>query len=201
MDAGLLDRLLPVATLLLGAGIARLGKRSDAKRVAAEQLAELRRFVWQKGGEDDWLNLQVFLGRLTVALRTAGVPQRLVSDLNKATRAHWHSVEDSGDPDAGWVVDGEHVERLDSVETRVLDMLDRPWHIRAPLGVMANRATARLVPRLADRGHHVPVREAVIPRPWVVWGKRSDGSRCPRHRRLNTAQRGHGASHQKRRPS
>jgi hypothetical protein len=62
-----MDRLLRVATLLLGAGIAGLGKRSDPKRVAAEQLGELRRFVWQKGGEDDWVNLQVFLGRLKVA--------------------------------------------------------------------------------------------------------------------------------------
>jgi hypothetical protein len=157
MDTGLLDRVLPVATLLLGVGIGRFGRTSDAKRIAAEQLVELRRFVWQKGSEDDWLSLQVFLGRVTVALRTAGVPRRLVSELNKAARAHWHSVENSGDPDAGWVVDGEQVERLDNVETRVLDLLNRPWHIRAPLRVMANHAAARLVPRLADRGHHVHV--------------------------------------------
>ena len=129
MDTDLIDRLLPVATLLLGAGIARMGKRGDARRAAAEQLAELRRVVWKKGGDGDWIELNVFMGRLTVALRTTGVPQRLVSGLQHAAIAHWKSVELVPDPEIVSAVSRSASLRLEQAQGRVLDWLDRPWHV------------------------------------------------------------------------
>jgi hypothetical protein len=38
---------------------------------ASDKLAELQKYVWKKGGEEDWIDLQVYLGRLRVALRSA----------------------------------------------------------------------------------------------------------------------------------
>ncbi|MFG1651877.1 hypothetical protein ACGFIE_18330 [Micromonospora sp. NPDC049275] len=115
-------------TLLIGAGLSRFGRRSDSRRTAAEQLAELDRLVWAKGGENNWLDLQVYLGRLRVALRTAGVPWRLVKRLQKAAVDHWMAVEHSGDDEVGWFVLGTHPDKLAAAKDAVLDWLDRPWH-------------------------------------------------------------------------
>lgn len=78
----ILDRLLPIFTLLLGSLLGWFLQRTEsahARRLAAgEVLAELRRYVWKKGGDDDWLNLQVFLGRLRAHSRGAGVPEAVI---------------------------------------------------------------------------------------------------------------------------
>ncbi|MEU8313696.1 hypothetical protein [Micromonospora sp. NPDC049033] len=125
----LLQQLLPVGTLLLGAGIASLGRRNESRRKAAELLVEIDRKVWTKGGDGDWLDLQVYLGQLEVALRSAGVPQRLVDDLSRAAVAHWRAAEHSGDPDVGLYILGDEVDRLRSSKGRALDWLDRPWKL------------------------------------------------------------------------
>lgn len=128
-EPSLLQQLLPVGTLLLGTGISSLGRRNEGRRKAAELLAEIDRKVWTKGGDGDWLDLQVYLGQLQVALRFAGVPQRLVNDLSRAAEAHWQAAEHSGDPDVGWYLRGDENDRLRSSKGRVLDWLDRPWKI------------------------------------------------------------------------
>lgn len=55
MDPDLLDRLFPVLTLLLGAGLTsvqhRTTGRGQARREAADLLAEHGRYVWAK--DDD----------------------------------------------------------------------------------------------------------------------------------------------------
>ncbi|WP_027646584.1 hypothetical protein [Salinispora pacifica] len=108
--------------------MSRFGRRGDSRRAAAEQLAELDRLVWAKGGENDWLDLQVYLGRLQVALRTAGVPWRLVKRLRNAAVGHWRAVEHSGDPEVGWIALGSEPDKFAAAKDAVLDWLDRPWH-------------------------------------------------------------------------
>lgn len=128
-EPDLWDRLLPVGTLLLGAALARVSRRAEARRVAAEQLAELQRRVWTKGGEEDWLDLQVYLGRLRVALSTAGVPTRVIRRLKTAAEQLWEALVHSGDPDIGWYVHGDEDKALDQATEAVLRWLDRPWKI------------------------------------------------------------------------
>ena len=145
--AEVLDRLLPVATLILGAWIARLGRRGDLRRTAADQLAELKRPIWTKGGDTDWVDLQVYLGRLRVALRGAGVPELLVRELRVAAEKFWQELVDSLDGDIGWWVEGSANEQLSRIEGAVLDWLDRPWH------VVRRMKAIRVVKREA-RGRH-----------------------------------------------
>ena len=102
------DRLLPVITLLLGAWLTWLVQRAEAGRTArlaaGELVAEVRKHVWTRGGEEDWLNLQVFLGRLRVHLTSAGVPAQVVRTLTEAAEAHWNALEE--DPEVGWLIRG-----------------------------------------------------------------------------------------------
>ncbi len=122
-----LDRVLPVITLLLGAGVARVGKKSEWRHRAAEELAEIDRHVWKKGGEDDFIDLQVYLGRLTVGLRKAGVPWTLVRGVRDAAVVAWTNVRQ--EEDGTWGIDPRAALRVDLVRDCVLDWLDRPWHL------------------------------------------------------------------------
>lgn len=132
--ADTVDQVLPVITLLIGAGLTRVGKRGEARRVAGEQMAELHRPLWTKGGEGDYIDLRVFLGRLHVALRAAGVPERLAKELRDAALQYWQAIEyhpEMGDGDeGGWgITHGRAHERFETAEAAVLDWLDRPWHL------------------------------------------------------------------------
>ena len=114
---------------------------------AEMHLAEIDRRVWTKGGDNDWLDLQVYLGQLQVALRVAGVPQRLIDDLSDSASAHWQAVEDSGHDEIGWWVTGNETEELQASKGRVLDWLDRPWK------VLSRWRAFRAVPR--DPGREI----------------------------------------------
>lgn len=123
-----IDTLIPVATLIVGFFLSQMPKRTEARRTAGEKLAELRRHVWEKGTDSEWLDLQVYLGQLRVALRLAGVSAPSVSELLNAANAFWEKVEHSGDESVGWVnMDNETTGRLAAAEEAVLKALDRGW--------------------------------------------------------------------------
>src|SRR5689334_15698603 len=116
------DRLLPIATLLLGAVLTRAGQRPTSRREAAEKLAGLQRQLWTRGDDGAWLDFQEFLGRLTVALRTAGVPRRLTERLVSASDAFWKDTTDSGDSEVGWYLVHDYLqEDFDRARSDVLD--------------------------------------------------------------------------------
>ena len=125
------DRLLPIGTLLLGTALARYGQRGDARIRASEELAGLIRQVWTKGGDTDWIDLQVHLGQLAVALRVAGVPWCLVRELRRAAEQFWDAIEELPN-DMGWGIltdPNDSNDRLRLVTEAVTDWLDRPWHV------------------------------------------------------------------------
>ncbi|MBG6069467.1 hypothetical protein [Micromonospora ureilytica] len=57
------------------------------------------------------------------------MPQGLVDDLSGAAVAHWEAAERSGDPDIGWYILGDEIDRPRPSKGWLLDWLDRPWKI------------------------------------------------------------------------
>jgi hypothetical protein len=125
------DRLLPIATLLLGSLLTWFLQRSDTavtrRVVAGETLAELHRHIWTKGGDDDWLGLQVYLGTLRVRLRAAGVPDGIGDVLRDAAEEHWRAIEYASG--AGWILlnDDGISASLDSAENAAYRALLPAW--------------------------------------------------------------------------
>jgi hypothetical protein len=95
------DHLLPIITLLLGAGIGWIVKRSDTRRTealeAGDILSELPNYVWRQGGDESWINLQVFLSRVRIRLRAAGVPDVVAMEVRRAAVQHWRGVHEVDD--------------------------------------------------------------------------------------------------------
>src|SRR5690349_4667047 len=91
-----LGSLLPVATLLLGAGLANLLKFSELRRNlcldAADQLAEMPALLWDKADPDAWINLNVALGRLSIRLNLAGIHPDLTDRVRDSATAFWRSA-------------------------------------------------------------------------------------------------------------
>ena len=137
-----LDRLLPIITLLIGAVLTFFLQRSDSgysRRLAAgDLLADLRRQVWYKDSADGWVNMQVDLGRLRVHLREVGVPEQVIASLSEAAEAFWNATHE--DPEQGLVlVDGAATEaELDRAEARVHMWLRNDW--RSRIGQRRERA-------------------------------------------------------------
>lgn len=121
MTLDVMDRLLPIVTLLIGALLTFLLQRAEggyARRLAAgDLLAELRRHVWSQGEPDGWVSFQVYLGRLRIYLREAGVPERVTRSLSTTAEQFWSAVEET---DHGPVMPDEHIAgALDIAENRV----------------------------------------------------------------------------------
>ncbi|MGB8652279.1 MAG: hypothetical protein WCD35_16660 [Mycobacteriales bacterium] len=131
MSADLLDRLLPVGTLVLGTllGTVQSGVqgRSQARQAASDLLAEHRRFVYDKESEKCWLELQVYLGRLRGRLRSAGVPLEPIQAFDAGANRLWNAFKDSGDPEIGYYYEPKDAEPLDRALEALRVWLDHPW--------------------------------------------------------------------------
>ena len=126
--ASVVDGLVPVCTLLLGAGLTRGTRRGDARHDADVELAEITRFLWAKFKTDqDYIDLQVALAKLGATLRRAGVPYELVSALKEAGRRFWIEVQDSRDPEIGLYIHPERSDQFDQLVEAVQAYLHRPW--------------------------------------------------------------------------
>jgi len=99
------DSILPVATLLLGAGLANFLKLSELRRNlcldAADQLAELPAFLLNKTGPNAWLEMNAAVSRLSIRLNLAGVHPRLTERVRLSALSVWHSVHVIGQNDEG----------------------------------------------------------------------------------------------------
>lgn len=126
----LLDRVLPIVTLLIGALLTFLLQRAEGgytRRLAAgDLLADLRRHVWSRAEPDGWVSFQVYLGRLRIYLREAGVPERVTRSLGSAAEDFWSAVEEA--PDQTLVMDDEQIATaLEVAENRVHMFLRTGW--------------------------------------------------------------------------
>lgn len=101
------DSILPVATLLLGAGLANFLKLSELRKNlrldAADQLAELPALLWNKTDPDVWLKMNAAVSRLSNRLNLAGVHPDLTERVRGSAIAFWQSVHVIGQNDEGAV--------------------------------------------------------------------------------------------------
>lgn len=131
---GVLEQVLPVGTLVLGAGLTHLSGISGSRRATRagvrELLAEHPKFVFEKGGERDWTNLLVYLGRLRGQLQGAGVPAEMRTEVENAMRETWQALYDTEEPETGWVLLSDEMVALDESVARVERYLDDSWRVR-----------------------------------------------------------------------
>jgi hypothetical protein len=125
-----LDSLLPVATLLLGAGLANLLKFTELRRSlrldAADQLAGMPALLWNKTDPEAWINVNTALSRLSIRLSLAGVHPDLIERVEDHAMAFWHSVHVAGQDDAGedvWAVGENSRETWDETSGVVARLL------------------------------------------------------------------------------
>jgi hypothetical protein len=134
---------LPIITLMLGAAIGWLVKRSESRRTeqveAGNALAELPNFIWKQGADDSWTRLQVFLGRLRIRLRAAGVPDAVIEAINRAAIAHWRDVEELDDM-PGFAVDTAVATRLEGAIDDAQEWLFGPTNPLKRRSVRSRRA-------------------------------------------------------------
>lgn len=88
--------VLPVVTLLLGAGLANYLKHSELRRSlrleAADQLSDLPALLWNKTDPDASLRVNAAVSRLTVRLNLAGVHPGLTERLEDSALSLFNSV-------------------------------------------------------------------------------------------------------------
>ena len=105
------NTVLPILTLLLGAGLANFIKFSELRKSlrldAADQLAELSPLLWSRGERDGWQRLNVAVSRLSIRLNLAGVHPDLVERLRASAIDFWQSAYVIGQDDDGdvWTAD------------------------------------------------------------------------------------------------
>jgi hypothetical protein len=97
------DAVLPVLTLILGAWLARWTKKSDVRSAmrieSADLLADLPSKLWAKGGDDDWVNLNAALSRLSIRLAMTGLPSAMATALADSAITFWRAVEEAHTPE------------------------------------------------------------------------------------------------------
>ena len=99
------NSLLPVATLVLGAGLANFLKLSELRKnlrlEAGDQLGELPALLWNKSDRDGWLKMNSALSRLVIRLILAGVHPDLTERVRISALGFWNSVHVVGDDERG----------------------------------------------------------------------------------------------------
>ena len=134
-----LQTVVPVATLLLGTWIGWLLKRVDTRRAAqidaGDTLAEVPRYMWTRGADGDYLNLQVFLGRLRIRLKAAEVPAPEIATLVEAVTKAWSGLHQAEGPDSeyAWTMDSELLGAAERATDDVQAYLLASWRRRRAL--------------------------------------------------------------------
>ena len=123
------DSILPVVTLLLGAGLANFLKLSELRRSlrldAADQLAQLPTLLWNKTDPDAWLTMSAAVSRLAIRLNLAGIHPELVARLQDSAIAYSNSIHVVGQDSDGdvWTVGEDSAETWTEVSTIVAELL------------------------------------------------------------------------------
>lgn len=123
------DSIFPVATLLLGAGLANFLKLSELRKNlrldAADQLAELPALLWNKTDPDAWLKMNAAVGRLAIRLNLAGVHPHTIERVRVSAIAFWQSVHVVGQDDEGdvWSVGESPGEAWSEISAAVAEQL------------------------------------------------------------------------------
>lgn len=99
------NSVLPVATLLLGAGLANFLKLSELRKSlrldAADQLGEIPALLWNKSDRDGWLKMNAAVSRLVIRLSLAGIHPDLIARVRASALGFWNSVHEVGDDEQG----------------------------------------------------------------------------------------------------
>jgi hypothetical protein len=147
------DTLLPIITLLIGAGLGSFVKRGELRTTmrleAADQLAELPTFLWATGGSEDWVNLNAALDRLAIRLRLAGVPGVLMEEFKHTAIAFWEGVEPifSNEDGPVYATDAAVLTRWTTVSVYIGEHLARSNSVRRWIaGRAATRSLRELGP-------------------------------------------------------
>lgn len=144
------NSILPVATLLLGAGLANFLKLSELRNSlrldAADQLADLPPLLWNRTSPDAWLAMNAAVSRLTIRLNLVGVHSELTARVQDSAIAFWESVHVVGQDDQGdvWSVGESADETWTEASAVVAELLGtnsqlKRWRI--------SRRTRRLLKR------------------------------------------------------
>lgn len=123
------DSMLPVATLLLGAGLANLLKLSEIRKHqrldAADQLASLPSFLWDKEDSGAWIKMNAAVSRLAIRLNLAGVHPDLTERVRTSAIEFWNSVHPAGEDEQGqvWSVGEDPHETWTEISAVVAELL------------------------------------------------------------------------------
>ncbi len=123
------NSILPVVTLLLGAGLANLLKLSELRKSlrldAADQLGDLPALLWNKVDPDGWLRMNAAVSRLAIRLSLAGVHPDLTERVRVSAIEFWRSVHVVGDDDRGevWSVSESSNEEWTNASSVVAELL------------------------------------------------------------------------------
>jgi hypothetical protein len=108
--------LTTVVSLLVGGLVGWVLKRVEvgrtAKIEAGDLLAELPDYIWKRGEKESLGRLRVFLGKLRLRLRAAGVPEEVVAVVLATAEDHWCRVFDTGEVEIGYASPPEQSENL-----------------------------------------------------------------------------------------
>lgn len=131
------NSILPVATLLIGAGLANFLKFSELRKSlrldAADQLAELPALLWDKAGPDAWLKMNAAASRLSIRLNLAGVHPDLTERVRDSAIVFWQGVHVIGQSDEGdvWSVDDSSGEDWTEASAVVAELLGTNSRIKS----------------------------------------------------------------------
>lgn len=124
------NSILPVATLLLGAGLANFLKLSELRKSlrldAADLLAELPALLWDKTEPDGWIKMNAAASRLSIRLNLAGVHPDLTERVRDSAIAFWQSVHVVGQDRNGddvWSVGENSGETWEEASAIVAELL------------------------------------------------------------------------------
>lgn len=124
---GIAEELIPVATLLLGAGLGHLQANWGSSRSARQEARQVFAEVWERAWDtspDAWINLLIYRSRLRGYLRAAGVARGSVLRFNDALAQFWQSTNSGGEAEVRSGVPSWAYRRLEFAAETIWNQLD-----------------------------------------------------------------------------
>lgn len=131
------NSVLPVATLIIGAGMANFLRfselRMNLRRDAADRLAELPGMLWNRTDPDAWLKANAATAQLVIRMNLAGVHPDLTGRFEEAAIGFWRSVHQIGRDEDGeiWVASETASESWTEISGLVAELLGTNSRIKA----------------------------------------------------------------------